>query len=513
MESEKMKKGKTEEAARQSEKVPAEAEPSLLSMKDKLSESKSLSVLGSDLHGSDASNNRIEVVGNTVPDGIERAGRNTNDANSVPQNALPQKRMATTANDNGRSQKIKEAAHILENSPLPPEVWARVLDCCVYDDVARMARVSTAFLHGTMPLLTSLYIVNDGTFSPEANQVSRFQSGRVKDIYIDCTYDIAPDENVESRWIFSFTSPEPTAFIDFVAALPSVRNVFFGAGKRESKAAIIERLHLEREPLTGKWWGVTDQLPRGDPLIDEDESANIIHGTVFSALVDSYRSRRLRQKVLIYGLPSPDRLVSTCDLTIEEKDRLRCGICENFPVEQVWSSVLSYMYRCPPDDTNQYFPFAPFGGYQDYSVTVQEVLRRPGGREVIASTNPRVLLRLLLRFSCSSMADGDEVGISYMHAQTDVAVLRLLVSEGGLDPTVFHHNEILQMYSPRLSQQEQSLPYKFRESDFRNLVELGFEMGTGSFLVVPDGDFTRNERISVRRVGARNTESRRVRRR
>jgi len=39
------------------------------------------------------------------------------------------------------------------------QVWARVLEYCVYDDVARMARVSSSFLHEVMPLMKSLYFI------------------------------------------------------------------------------------------------------------------------------------------------------------------------------------------------------------------------------------------------------------------------------------------------------------------------------------------------------------------
>lgn len=425
--------------------------------------------------------------------GSERVASEADVAPRASTSTLPQKRMATETIDNGRSQKLKDTARNV-TPPLPPEVWAQILECCVYDDVARMARVSTALLHETMPLLTSLYIVNDGTFSSEANQASRFQSGRVKDIYIDCTLDIEPDDNRGSpRLLFSYTSSEPTAFIDFVAALPSVRNVFLGAGRRESKAAILKRLQLERDPSTGKCC-VSFKLLRGKHMVPREASVKEMHNNVFSALVDNYGSGRLRQQASIYGLPSPDTI------SVYEQELLHRGMHESFPVEQVWSSVLSHVYYEFSGNRAEFFPFAPFTRRDDpFNVSIQKVLGR--GKTVIASTNSRVLLQFLRHFRCRSIVGGDEFGISYMYHEDCIAALRLLVTECGLDPTVFHHDEIIEIYTEIYSKdpylQKQSLPYKFRESDFRTLVELGFAMGTGSFLVIPDGDFTEKRRLML----------------
>jgi hypothetical protein len=44
-----------------------------------------------------------------------------------------------------------------------PQVWAaQVLEYSTYDDVARVARVPSTFLHQVMPLICSLYINSQG---------------------------------------------------------------------------------------------------------------------------------------------------------------------------------------------------------------------------------------------------------------------------------------------------------------------------------------------------------------
>ena len=70
---------------------------------------------------------------------------------------------------------------------IPPEVWAQVLEYSIYDNVARMARVSTSFLNQVLPIIRTLYSDSEGAFT-SGQHAKRFQGGKLDEIIIDCIF-------------------------------------------------------------------------------------------------------------------------------------------------------------------------------------------------------------------------------------------------------------------------------------------------------------------------------------
>jgi hypothetical protein len=161
---------------------------------------------------------------------------------------------------------------------LPPEIWARILEFSLYSDVARMASVSTSFLHEVMPLMRSLYFDNVEAFTPK--QARRFIFGNVEEIVIDCLLEVSESElyasridssggnrlfdrilhlrrygssvPVDSNRRVEFSiSPRNWRLSLMLSCLSNVKCAFIGLGVRETKAEILRRLALDGSALTG----------------------------------------------------------------------------------------------------------------------------------------------------------------------------------------------------------------------------------------------------------------------
>lgn len=135
---------------------------------------------------------------------------------------------------------------------IPPEVWAQVLEYSTYDDVARMARVSTSFLHNVMPLIRTLYIdLQEGPLVT-VQHARRFQGGHLEEVIIDCVFcrfgeKVRMDAYFEREvTIFDVSnSVGHGELTPFLSALTGITTVFLGKGEGESKSQILERLGLQ----------------------------------------------------------------------------------------------------------------------------------------------------------------------------------------------------------------------------------------------------------------------------
>jgi hypothetical protein len=236
---------------------------------------------------------------------------------------------------------------------LPPEIWARILEFSLYSDVARMASVSTSFLHEVMPLLRSLYFDDAEAFTRK--QAKRFESGNVEEIVIDCLLEVSESELYASRIDSSGDNPLFDQILHFrrygsslpvvsnrrvefsisprswrlslmLSCLSNVKCAFIGLGVRETKAEILRRLALDGSALTGCCHRI---------LPEDSEEVHLypaqfqiaMYADLLHSLAYAYRHEFIPQNLIIYGLPSS-----------HSSNRKLCDdICHNFPLIQVTS--------------------------------------------------------------------------------------------------------------------------------------------------------------------------------
>jgi hypothetical protein len=340
-----------------------------------------------------------------------------------------------------------------------------------------------------MPLLRSLYFVDEAAFSSEVNQASRFATGRVQEIVIDCLFDVDVGDDESANGVnFALESARPSAFVDFIAALPNVKHVFFGSRKRESKIAILERLQLD--PVS-EGYRFRFRMRRKRAVLfcrPKQETMLPAFANLLLAIINAYRFDRLSQQVLMYGLPSP-QTINVYDwrkthVRQPVRDQIYYGICQCFPMEQA-REVLLGSSRVASD----YFPNAPFRYTIDIDKALGMILQRPGGKEVLEATNPCHLLNLLREFNTQRQTEHDDaVGISYR--QDIVESLKILISDVKIDPSGLDKQEISDLYANNAnSYYLKDPPYNIRESHYKLLKEYGFPLERRYFRAIPDNKF------------------------
>ncbi len=272
---------------------------------------------------------------------------------------------------------------------LPPEVWAQVLEYSTYDDVARMARVSTSFLHQVMPLIRTLYITSEGAFTD--SQAKRLQDGQLDEIIIACVFGYFGEELEIHEWVGE------DKLATFLSVLPRIKSVFLAKGERERKRAILRRLGLQECTREGaRTYALIDNFAKEQSRSFRDGINGYYtrtHGNIFPldhetyaamirSLCKAYRTGSIPQSMKIFGLPAVHDnweeqgcIFGGCDLCDE--------MCDTFPLDQVLS--LKSGVKC-------YFP-NKLGNSLDHKITA--LYRREGTKEAIKAKQVELFRDLL----------------------------------------------------------------------------------------------------------------------
>lgn len=316
---------------------------------------------------------------------------------------------------------------------LPPEAWGHILEYSTYKDVARMARVSTIFLHQVMPVLKTLYFESDD--EPSVAHARRFQGGLVKEIIVDCVfYDFGTNSTHGSTTYFKVSEWAANGKLaTFLSNMPSVKTVLLGNGTGESKTNILDRLGLQ-ECYQGE---SRTYLPKQS--FEEEQEQSFLEGDtvkrscgdlspaalqvrLFASLIHSlcnaYVYESISQSMHIFGLPGVHDHGNDCFFADG------CDLCEGmsavFPLEQVLS-----LKKGPK---SYYFP-GRLGNALD--VKALALVHRPDAAEAMLARQVDLFRDLLQSCEVVFLDYGESMAIIY---EKHVLQAMMILQSHGYDP-------------------------------------------------------------------------------
>lgn len=119
----------------------------------------------------------------------------------------------------------------------------------------------------------------------------------------------------------------------------------------------------------------------------------------------------------------------------------------------------------------------------DLNEAPRKVLLREGGRDMLATADSSNLLVSIDGFNVCVIVEGSK-GVKYRDEY--IEPLRILVEQAGLDPFVL----VATTLTNNTYVEEDGLPFKYCESHFRILTELGFSLDASMVTFIPDKEFT-----------------------
>jgi hypothetical protein len=122
----------------------------------------------------------------------------------------------------------------------------------------------------------------------------------------------------------------------------------------------------------------------------------------------------------------------------------------------------------------------------DLNEAPRKVLLREGGLDMLATADSSNLLVSIDGFNVCVIVEGSK-GVKYRDEY--IEPLRILVEQAGLDPFVLVATT-LKLHTNNTYVVKDGLPFKYCESHFRILTELGFSLDASMVTLVPDKEFT-----------------------
>lgn len=119
----------------------------------------------------------------------------------------------------------------------------------------------------------------------------------------------------------------------------------------------------------------------------------------------------------------------------------------------------------------------------DLNEAPRKVLLREGGLDMLATADSSNLLVSIDGFNVCVIVGGSK-GVTYRDEY--IEPLRILVEQAGLDPFVL----VATTLTNNTYVEEDGLPFKYCESHFRILTELGFSLDASMVTLIPDKEFT-----------------------
>jgi hypothetical protein len=131
---------------------------------------------------------------------------------------------------------------------------------------------------------------------------------------------------------------------------------------------------------------------------------------------------------------------------------------------------------------NMLFSFCPRINV-DLNEAPRKVLLREGGLDMLATADSSNLLVSIDGFNVCVIVEGSK-GVKYRDEY--IEPLRILVEQAGLDPFVL----VARTLTNNTYVEQDGLPFKYCESHFRILTELGFSLDASMVTLIPDKEFT-----------------------
>ena len=370
--------------------------------------------------------------------------------------------------------------------PLPPEVWARILEFSEYSDVARMARVSRFFLHDVMSQVKCLCFDDENGLVPE--QIKRFDNGNVEEIIIDCLFQYRVPRGrrfftIQSYWehgsvLGTFTLGSWVrhgAFTSLLISFPTLKHVFLGKGICETKNEILDRLSIEGNAEVGyPYYNTPFNRPAGLGRPMDEENASI-YRSMLQSLAHAYGNKSLSSDLIIHGLPSNHYCMDDRRHSGNDGECRTCqSICSHFPLSQVAAPPYKRAVYCPQN-------LSCLSLDQRFELIAQ---RQGGGNEALMASQIALFLTLLNRHTFRQFLEEPNNWI-ILYEENELNGFAKLISLG-CDPRCVPRQAVSQVFSHTEYLDEPSRYLHVKEHAFRRLVDMGVPLQDQYFMVVPD---------------------------